>query len=91
MNENLNQNIPQYEEEQEIDILAIIKRLWGKRKLILIVTGCFMVLGLLVALFSPKVFTSSVIFVPQISKKGSSGGLSSMAAMVVSLINSLKP
>lgn len=80
MNEQ-NQNIPQYEEEQEIDILAIVKRLWDKRKLILIVTGCFMVLGVFVALFSPKVYTSSVTFVPQTAKKGASGGLSSLAAM----------
>lgn len=80
MNEQ-NQNINHYEEEQEIDILAIVKRLWDKRKLILIVTGCFMVLGVFVALFSPKVYTSSVTFVPQTAKKGASGGLSSLAAM----------
>lgn len=81
MNENNNQNIPQYEEEQEIDILAIIKRFWEKRKLILIITGCFMVLGLFVALFSPKVYTSSCTFVPQVSKKGSTSSISSLAAM----------
>ncbi len=80
MNEQ-NQNINHYEEEQEIDILAIVKRLWSKRKFILIVTGCFMVLGLFVALFSPKEYTSSVTFVPQSAKKGASGGLSSLAAM----------
>ena len=80
MNEQ-NQNINHYEEGQEIDILAIVKRLWDKRKLILIVTGCFMVLGLFVALFSPNVYTSSVTFVPQSAKKGASGGLSSLAAM----------
>lgn len=81
MNENPNQNISHYEEEQEIDILAIIKRLWDKKKLILIITGCFMVLGVFVALFSPKVYTSSVTFVPQSAKKGGGGGLSSLAAM----------
>lgn len=80
MNEQ-NQNINQYEEEQEIDILAIVKRLWDKRKLIITITCCFMVLGLFVALFSPKVYTSSVTFVPQSAKKGASGGLSSLAAM----------
>lgn len=80
MNEQ-NQNINQYEEEQEIDILAIVKRLWDKKKLILIVTGCFMVLGVFVALFSPKVYTSSVTFVPQTAKKGGGGSLSSLAAM----------
>lgn len=80
MNEQ-NQNINHYEEEQEIDILAIVKRLWDKKKLILIVTGCFMVLGVFVALFSPKVYTSSVTFVPQTAKKGGGGSLSSLAAM----------
>lgn len=81
MNQDPNQNISHYEDEQEIDILAIIKRLWDKRKLIIIVTGCFMFLGVFVALFSPKVYTSSVTFVPQVSKKGNTSGLSSLAAM----------
>lgn len=67
--------------EQEIDLIALAKRLWEKRKFIIKVTACFMVLGLLVALFSPKVFTSSCLIVPQSGSKTSGGGLSSLAAM----------
>ena len=67
--------------EQEIDLIALAKRLWEKRKFIIKVTACFMALGLLVALFSPKVFTSSCLIVPQSGSKTSGGGLSSLAAM----------
>lgn len=80
MNEQ-NQNINYNDDELDIDILAIMKRLWDKRKLIIVIIGCFMCLGLFVALFSPKVYTSSVTFIPQTSKKGASGSLSSLAVM----------
>ena len=56
-------------DEQEIDIMAIIARLWSKRKFIIKVTCIFAVIGLFVAIFSPKVYTSSCTFVPQGSKK----------------------
>lgn len=67
--------------EKEIDLLAIVKRLWQKRKFILIVTGCFMLFGLFIAIFSPKEYTSTCVFVPQTGTKSSGGGLSSLAAM----------
>ncbi len=67
--------------EKEIDLLAIVKRLWQKRKFILIVTGCFMLFGLFIAIFSPKEYTSTCVFVPQTGSKSSGGGLSSLAAM----------
>ena len=73
-----------FEDEDEkgfpIDIMAMVKRLWNKRKYIIIVSGCFMALGLLVAIFGQPVYTSSCTFVPQMgSKKNSS--LSSLAAL----------
>ena len=67
--------------EEELDLLALTKRLWEKRKFILWVTGCFMVLGVLVALITPVSFTSTYTFVPQTSTKTTGGGLSSLAAM----------
>lgn len=68
------------EEESSIDIMAIVKRLWSKRKYILIVTGCFMVLGLFMAILSKPIYTSSCTFVPQMGSKKSSS-LSSLAAL----------
>lgn len=67
--------------EKEIDVLAIVKRLWQKRKFILIFTGCFMLLGLFLAVFTPKEYTSTCVFVPQTGSKSGTTGLSSIAAM----------
>ena len=69
-----------YTEEQEIDIMAIIARLWEKKKFIIKVTAIFAVIGLFVAIFSPKVYTSSCTFVPQTAKRTSSS-ISSLAAL----------
>lgn len=80
----LNRNIMHEQnqiEEQEIDILALIKRLWEKKTFIIKVTIVFAFIGLFVAISSPNVYTSSCIFVPQTSKKSSGGGLSSLAAL----------
>ena len=67
--------------EQEIDLVEVIQKLWRNRKLILKVTIAFMVLGLLVALFSAKEYTAGCIMVPQSSEKKMGGGLSGLAAM----------
>lgn len=68
-------------QEQEIDLIALAKRLWNKRKYIIYVTLTFMVLGLIAALASKPIYTSSCTFVPQTSKKGGSSSISSLAAM----------
>lgn len=69
-------------EEQEIDLIELIKRLWSKKKFIVKVTACFMVIGVLVALSAAKVYTADCVIVPQTGDNMSAGGLSSMAAMV---------
>ncbi len=80
MDQNI-QNDNSNKQEQEIDLIELVKRLWQKRKLILYITLGFMIVGLFVALFSPKVYTSKCVFVPQSSKKSSSSTLSSLASM----------
>lgn len=67
--------------EEEIDLVEIIRKLWKNRKLILRVTLAFMVLGVLVALFSPKEYSAGSTMVPQTSEKKVGGGLSGLAAM----------
>ena len=69
-------------QEQEIDLIALVKRLWKKRIFIIYVTAAFMVLGLLVALFSKKEYTAGTTFVPQ---TGQSGGISSSMSSLASL------
>ena len=68
-------------EEQEIDLVELIQRMWVNRWLIVKVTCVFMVLGLLVALFSPKVYTASCDVVPQSSKSSATSSMSSLAAL----------
>ena len=74
-------NVDINREDQEIDLVELVKRLWKKRKFIIYVTAAFMVLGLMVALFSPKVFTASCLFVPQSSSKGPSSSMLSLASL----------
>lgn len=73
-----NYNMP--EDEQEIDIVELIKKMWLNRKLIIKVTLAFMVLGLLAAIFGSKEFTASCDIVPQISGESSSQ-MSSLARL----------
>ena len=68
-------------QEQEIDLIALVKRLWAKRIFIIYVTAGFMVLGWLVALFSKKEYTASTIFVPQTSQQRGGSSISSLASL----------
>ena len=68
--------------EDEIDLIALAKTLWKNRKFIIITVAIFMVLGVAVALLTPKEYTASTTVVPQISNTSTKlGGLSSLAAM----------
>ena len=67
-------------EEQEIDLVELIQKMWINRWLIIKVAGVFVVLGVLVALFSAKVYTASCDIVPDTGKSGNSK-MSSLAAL----------
>jgi uncharacterized protein involved in exopolysaccharide biosynthesis len=71
-------------EENQIDIIALLKTLWIGKKLIVITTILFFVLGCIVAILSPVVYTSQTTFVPQVSEdqmSSSSSGLGSLASL----------
>ena len=69
-------------DEIEIDIIEVAKTVWNGKKLIVIITSFFVLIGVLNALLSPIVFTSSTTFIPS-SQEGSSGsGLSGVASLV---------
>lgn len=74
--------INQMSQEKEIDLVEVIRKLWKNRKLIIKITAIFMVLGVLVALFSPKVYTAGCTMVPQSGDKKAGGSLSGLASMV---------
>ena len=81
MREDFNDNYNALDEEgSSIDIMAIVKRLWNKRKYIIIITSCFMVMGLLLAVLSRPVYKSSCTFVPQMAS-GRSTSASALAAL----------
>lgn len=71
-------NVPQ---EEEIDLVEVIKKLWKNRKLIIKITLVFIVLGIFIALFSPTSYSAGCTMVPQVGEKRSAGGLSGLAAM----------
>ena len=78
MDQNQYNNLP---EEQEIDLVELIQKMWVNRGLIIKVTAAFMVVGLLVAIFSSKVYTASCDVVPQSSDSSASSRMSSLAAL----------
>lgn len=77
-----NQHTPQVMADDEIDLIAFAKTLWnGKKTVIKSIIFCG-IIGLCVAILSPKEYTSSTVMVPQLGKSSSKlGGLSSLAAM----------
>lgn len=68
-------------EEQEIDLVDLIRKLWLKRKFIFKVTGVFILLGLLFALFGTREYTASCQFVPQTSKNASNSNMARLASL----------
>ena len=80
MKDNKKNDKLENKEESFIDLMSMVKRLWGKRKFIIIFTSCFIFVGLLIALFGRPVYTSSCTFVPQMSN-GRSTSASALAAL----------
>jgi hypothetical protein len=78
-----NQTENNFNEEDQIDIIALVKKVWLGRKLIIKVSILSFVIGCIVALFSPIVYTSQTTFVPQVSedKMSSKGGLGNLASL----------
>jgi len=67
--------------EDEIDLVEIVQKLWRNRKFIIKVTIAFAVLGFIVAISTPNVYTASCTMVPQTGEKKAGGSLSGLAAM----------
>lgn len=67
--------------EDEIDLVEIIQKLWKNLKFIIKVTVAFAILGLIVAISTPNVYTASCTMVPQTGQKSAGGSLGGLAAM----------
>lgn len=81
MNQDLQNNIPQSQQEQEIDLLELALKVWAERKFILKACGYAALVGLVIAFSIPKEYTATATIAPEISDGKSAGSLSSLAAM----------
>lgn len=79
MDENRTYNTP-VEEDEGLDIMALVRSLWEGRKTVIIVTAIFIALGLVAALTMKRTYTVSSTMVPQM-KSRSSSSLSSLASL----------
>ena len=70
----------QYEEEESIDIMEYILKLWKKRKMIIIWCVVGAIIGLIAGFSIPKTYSASVTLAPEVEGKSSSS-LSSLASM----------
>ena len=73
-------NAPLMDDEEGIDIMALVKQLWDGRKTIIIWTCAFIVLGFVAALTMKRTYAVSTVMVPQLSSSKSSS-LSSLASL----------
>ncbi len=68
-------------QDDEIDLIALIKQLWVSKKLIIKSVIGFVALGVFVALFSPTIYTASSTFIPQSSSSSGGSSLSGLASL----------
>lgn len=68
-------------EEEEIDLIELIKTVWAGRRTVFKFVLVFGVVGLFIALFSPKEYTATTVMVPTVAGKGSGGSIGGLAAM----------
>ena len=79
-------------EEDSIDIIALLIKVWKGKKIIIKTTAVFFIIGCIVAVLSPVVYTSQTTFVPQVSGEelSTSKGLGSLASLAGINLNSSK-
>ena len=89
MDENRINTAAPEEEEEGIDIMAMLRGLWDGRKTIIICTAIFLVLGLLAALTMKRTYSVTSVMVPQLgsSKNSSLSSLASLAGFDMGMAN----
>lgn len=82
MREELDKQQSDSNDEQEIDLLELARKLWDSRRLILKVMGIGLVVGLVVAFSIPKEYTTTIKLAPEFSDGNKAGGgLGALASM----------
>ena len=83
MTEDKNYTNPlQEEEEKEIDLMEYARKLWAARKLLIKVAGIAAIVGVVIALTTPKQYTVNVTLAPELGNSRRSSSLSSIASML---------
>lgn len=62
------------DKDNKINIIYLVKIIWTERRKLLFISAAFAVLGLFVALTSPRLYTARSVFIPQSSESGKAGG-----------------
>jgi hypothetical protein len=62
-----------HDEDDEIDLLELAKKIWDGRWTIIKITGVFILLGLFWALFSPVEYESEAILMPEVQTQEGGG------------------
>lgn len=77
-------NAPQHqeEEEMEIDLMEYARKLWAARKRLFKVGGIAAIVGVIIALTTPKEYTVNVTLAPELGNSRRSSSLSSIASML---------
>jgi len=65
----------------QIDLLALFKKLWVKKIFIFRITIVFLLFGSTIALLTPKTYTAGSTFVPMMSSDQKANGLSGLASL----------
>ena len=82
MTENNYINPIQEEQESDLDLMEYARKLWDARKFLLKVAGIAAVLGVVIALTTPKQYTVNVKLAPELGNSRRSNSLSSIASML---------
>lgn len=88
MQENIN-NQPYIDDEQEIDIMELIGKLWKKRAMIIKWCVAGAVIGLVAGFSIPKTYTAGVTLAPETQQRTNSSVSSIASMMGVNLNNSV--
>ena len=84
-----NQINNQYNDEQEIDIMAMISKLWKNRSMIIKWCVVGAVIGLVAGFSIPKTYKAGVTLVPEVQQRTGSGVSTIASMMGVNLNNSI--
>ena len=74
----MNQNI---QKDDEIDLIALLLRIWDGRKTILKYFTIFVLIGIFVAIFSKKEYTATSLVLAQENNNSTGGNLSGLASL----------